>query len=132
MELKNLLTELEDGILTITINRPQVLNALNTETLSELRMAIKEAGETEEVKAVIITGAGEKSFVAGADIAQMRDLEVLEGRTMTILGQDVFTEIENLDKPVIAAVNGYALGGGCELAMACDIRIASENRAVTE
>ena len=72
MELKNLLTELEDGILTITINRPQVLNALNTETLSELRMAIKEAGETEEVKAVIITGAGEKSFVAGADIAQMR------------------------------------------------------------
>jgi enoyl-CoA hydratase len=126
MELKNLLTELEDGILTITINRPQVLNALNTETLSELRMAIKEAGETEEVKAVIITGAGEKSFVAGADIAQMRDLEVLEGRTMTILGQDVFTEIENLDKPVIAAVNGYALGGGCELAMACDIRIASE------
>lgn len=126
MELKNVLTELEDGILTITINRPQVLNALNTETLSELRMTIKEAGETEEVKSVIITGAGEKSFVAGADIAQMRDLEVLEGRTMTILGQDVFTEIENLDKPVIAAVNGYALGGGCELAMACDIRIASE------
>lgn len=126
MELKNVLLELEDGIMTVTINRPQVLNALNTETLKELRTAIQEAGQREEVKAVIITGAGEKSFVAGADIAQMRDLDVLEGRKMTMLGQDVFNEIENLDKPVIAAVNGYALGGGCELAMACDIRIASE------
>ncbi|KJS84475.1 MAG: crotonase [Peptococcaceae bacterium BICA1-8] len=127
VELKNLLMELEEGILTITINRPKVLNALNTETLNEIRTAIKEARESDAVKVVIITGAGEKSFVAGADIAQMRDLEVLEGRTMTMLGQDVFSEIENLDKPVIAAVNGYALGGGCEMAMACDIRIASKN-----
>ncbi|NLT94245.1 MAG: crotonase, partial [Clostridia bacterium] len=100
MELKNVLLELEDGIMTVTINRPQVLNALNTETLKELRTAIQEAGQREEVKAVIITGAGEKSFVAGADIAQMRDLDVLEGRKMTMLGQDVFNEIENLDKPV--------------------------------
>ncbi|NLW25393.1 MAG: short-chain-enoyl-CoA hydratase [Clostridia bacterium] len=126
MELKNVLMELEEGILTITINRPKVLNALNTDTLKDIRTAIREARDNAEVKAVIITGAGEKSFVAGADIAQMRDLNVLEGRDMTMLGQDVFAEIENLDKPVIAAVNGYALGGGCELAMACDIRIASE------
>ncbi|MDK2823411.1 MAG: enoyl-CoA hydratase [Clostridia bacterium] len=126
LELQNVLMELEEGILTITINRPKVLNALNTDTLLDIQRAIKEARENEEVKAVIITGAGEKAFVAGADIAQMKELDVLTGRKMTMLGQDVFNEIENLDKPVIAAVNGFALGGGCEIAMACDIRIASE------
>lgn len=126
MEYKNLLVDFAEGIMTITINRPKALNALNTQTLEELRAAIDNAAQDREVKVIIITGSGEKAFVAGADIAQMKELTVLEGRQMTILGQEVFEEIEKVDKPVIAAVNGYALGGGCELAMACDIRIASE------
>ena len=126
MEYQNLLVGLEAGIQIITINRPKVLNALNTATLTELRQAIKVAEENSEVKVVIITGSGDKAFVAGADIAQMKELDILEGRQMTILGQDVFNEIEAMAKPVIAAINGFALGGGCELAMACDIRIASD------
>ncbi|MFZ5944482.1 MAG: enoyl-CoA hydratase-related protein [Bacillota bacterium] len=125
-DYNNILIIISEGILTLTINRPKALNALNTETLIEIRDAVKAAANNEEVQALIITGAGEKAFVAGADIAQMKDLNVLDGRNMTILGQEVFTEIENLPKPVIAAVNGFALGGGCEIAMACDIRIASE------
>jgi enoyl-CoA hydratase len=121
----NILVETVDGIATIIINRPKAMNALNTATLKELQAAVCAAGENEAIKVIIITGAGEKAFVAGADIAQMRDLPALGGRTMTLLGQEVFAVIEALDKPVIAAVNGFALGGGCELAMACDIRVAS-------
>lgn len=121
----NVLYRIEDNIAFITLNRPKALNALNTETLKELDAAVSAAGNDENVKAVVITGEG-RAFVAGADISQMRDLTVQEGRDMTLLGQEVFTRIENLDKPVIAAVNGFALGGGCELAMACDIRIASD------
>jgi enoyl-CoA hydratase len=115
----------EEGLAIITVNRPQALNALNTETLNELKAAVLAAEQDPAVGALIITGAGPKAFVAGADIAQMRDLSPLEGRTLTMLGQEVFALIENLAKPVIAAVNGFALGGGCELAMACDIRVAA-------
>jgi enoyl-CoA hydratase len=115
----------EEGLAIITVNRPQALNALNTETLNELKAAVLAAEQDPAVGALIITGAGPKAFVAGADIAQMRGLSPLEGRTLTMLGQEVFALIENLAKPVIAAVNGFALGGGCELAMACDIRVAA-------
>lgn len=116
----------EDGLALITVNRPQALNALNCDTLEELRAAVLAADKDPAVRVIIITGAGAKAFVAGADIAQMRGLSPLEGRDMTILGQEVFAAIENLAKPVIAAINGFALGGGCELAMACDIRLASD------
>jgi enoyl-CoA hydratase len=115
----------EDGLALITVNRPQALNALNCDTLEELRAAVLAADKDPAVRVIIITGAGAKAFVAGADIAQMRGLSPLEGRDMTILGQEVFAAIENLAKPVIAAINGFALGGGCELAMACDIRVAA-------
>jgi enoyl-CoA hydratase len=124
---ENVLMEIEDGIATITINRPKALNALNTITLNELKEAVLAADGDSNVQVVIITGAGSKAFVAGADIAQMRDLKALEGRRMTMLGQEVFELIEKSNKPVIAAVNGFALGGGCELAMACDMRIVAEN-----
>ncbi|MDR1731995.1 MAG: enoyl-CoA hydratase/isomerase family protein [Synergistaceae bacterium] len=127
MAYENLVTELSDGIFTITLSRPKALNALNTATLKELDQAISEAETNGDVRVVIITGAGEKAFVAGADIAQMSELSTLAGREMTLLGQKVFAHLENIDKPVIAAVNGYALGGGNELAMACDIRVAAEN-----
>lgn len=122
---ENVLLEMEGGLATITINRPKALNALNIDTLNELRAAALAAEQDPAVRVIIITGAGERAFVAGADIAQMRQLSPLEGRQMTMLGQAVFATIENLAKPVIAAVNGFALGGGCELAMACDIRVAS-------
>lgn len=122
---ENIIVEICDGIAFITINRPKTLNALNQDTLRELSSALDSIGLDEAVQAAVITGSGEKAFVAGADIAQMKDLPPLEGRAMTLLGQEVMFKIENLEKPVIAAVNGYALGGGCELAMACDIRVAS-------
>ena len=125
--MENILVSKNDGICTITVNRPQVMNALNTDTLLEMKTAVLDADADPVVQILIITGAGEKSFVAGADIAQMRDLTPLEGRQMTMIGQEVFELIENLTKPVIAAINGYALGGGCELSMACDFRIAAEN-----
>lgn len=124
-EYKNILYKVEDNIAFITINRPKALNALNVDTLKELDYAVKAAEDDNSVRIVIITGEG-RAFVAGADIAQMRELNTQGGRDMTILGQTVFNRIENIDKPVIAAVNGFALGGGCELAMACDIRIASD------
>lgn len=123
---QNILTETKEGVTTITINRPKALNALNVDTLNELMDALKLAHTDEETRVIIITGSGEKAFVAGADIAQMSELSTLEGRAMTLLGQNVFAYIEQIDKPVIAAVNGFALGGGCELSMACDIRIASK------
>ena len=124
---ENVLMSIDDGVANIIINRPAALNSLNTATLNELKAAVIEADSNGCVNVLIITGAGSKAFVAGADIAEMRALEPLAGRKMTLLGQEVFSIIDNLDKPAIAAVNGFALGGGCELAMACDIRIASEN-----
>jgi enoyl-CoA hydratase len=122
---ENLLFEVKDGLAFVTVNRPNAMNALNTKLLSELGAVFSRIDEAEEVRAVVLTGAG-KAFVAGADIAQMRDLTVAEGREMMKKGQRVMESIENIDKPVIAAVNGFALGGGCELAMACDIRFASD------
>lgn len=124
-EYKNLKIEQEDGIGIITIDRPDVLNALNIETLRELKCAALEMEASKDVKVVIVTGAG-RAFAAGADIAEMIPMSAIEGHKHGQLGQDAFSTFENLYKPVIAAVNGFALGGGCELAMACDIRIASE------
>ena len=122
---ENIKYEVNEGIAYVTINRPKALNALNMDVLKDLYAAFTEIEADEAVKAVIVTGEG-KAFVAGADIAQMSQLNALEGREMMILGHKVMNLIEAVEKPVIAAVNGFALGGGCELAMACDIRIASE------
>jgi enoyl-CoA hydratase len=124
-EYKNLLFTNEEGIGILTMNRPKALNALNSETLSELSQLLDEIAKDDSVKVLIITGA-EKAFVAGADITEMLHMTSAEGRTFGLLGQATFNKIENMPKPVIAAINGFALGGGCELAMACDIRIASE------
>ncbi|HVA99355.1 MAG TPA: enoyl-CoA hydratase-related protein [Bacteroidia bacterium] len=127
MNFENLLTNSENGILTITINRPDKLNALNKKTVKEIGEAIKNAKEDTSIKAVIITGSGAKSFVAGADISEFVGLSIEQGKTLAQAGQAVFRSIETCPKPVIAAVNGFALGGGCELSMACHIRVASEN-----
>jgi enoyl-CoA hydratase len=126
MTYRNLLFEKEDSIGLLTINRPQVLNALNRATMTEISQVVGKIATDPEVAVLIITGAGEKSFVAGADISEMRTLSALEGRAWSKFSQATFNALENLPQPVIAAVNGYALGGGCELAMSCDIRIASE------
>lgn len=126
MEYKNIILLEQDGIAVVTINRPKALNALNNETLAELKECFTELGRNDEIRVIIITGAGEKAFVAGADIDYMSKLSVLEARMFAKRGQEVFSLIANLPKPVIAAVNGFALGGGCELAMACDIRIAAD------
>jgi enoyl-CoA hydratase len=125
MNYKNILFEIKEGIGYVTINRPNALNALNTEVLNELEHVFQYINTAEEVKCAIVTGAG-RAFVAGADISQMSELSTNEGRDMTIKGQHVMELIENTDKLVIAAVNGFALGGGCELSMACDVRFASE------
>jgi len=124
---KNLLSSIQDSILTITVNRPEKMNALNATTLSELKHCIEDAYDNIDVKGIIITGAGNKSFVAGADISEFRELNELNGRKFSERGQEIYALIENCLKPVIAVVNGYALGGGSELAMACHIRIGTEN-----
>ncbi len=117
----------DDGILTVTIDRPKALNALNQAVMNELDRAFRTARMDAQVRGVILTGAGEKAFVAGADIQQFPDLDPVSGHRFAARGQAVFNRIEQMPKPVIAAVNGFALGGGCELAMACHLRIASEN-----
>lgn len=127
MEYQNLLVTLSDGILKITINRESKLNALNIATMEEIDKAISRAYDDEEVKSVLITGAGNKAFVAGADISEIAQIDEMNSRKFAERGQEIFFKIENCPKPVVAAVNGFALGGGCELAMACHIRIASEN-----
>ena len=127
MDYQNILFAVEDGIATITINRPKALNALNQATVSELKDVVEKIAADKAIKVVIITGAGAKSFVAGADIKEMASKNAAEGREWGQFGQNVFTEIENLPQPVIAAINGFALGGGCELSCACDIRYAAEN-----
>lgn len=126
MEFKNLVIDKRDAVGIIKINRPESLNALNIEALGEIRDAVISLNNEEDIKVLIFTGEG-KAFIAGADIKQMKDMNENEAREFSNLGQKIFDIIENLDKPVIAAVNGFALGGGCELAMACDIRIVSEN-----
>ncbi len=126
-EFNNLQLNLVDGILTITINRAEKLNALNNATIEELREAFQDVYDNEAVKSVIITGQGDKAFVAGADISEIAELNEMNGRKFAESGQEVFSMIEKCHKPVIAAVNGFALGGGCELAMACHMRIATPN-----
>lgn len=127
MSFENLKIATTDGVRWITINRPDKLNALSTATVGELDRAIAEAASDDQVIAVVITGAGDKAFVAGADISELNTLGPAEAKEFALRGQAVFSRIEQLAKPVVAAVNGYALGGGCELAMACHLRVASSN-----
>lgn len=127
MEFKNTLYEKSEGIATITINRPDALNALNVETLKEISLRIADAREDKNIKVIILTGAGDRAFCAGADLKMMKGTGAYKGMHLSQLGQKLTMEIEEVEKPVIAAINGYALGGGLELAMACDLRIASEN-----
>jgi 3-hydroxypropionyl-coenzyme A dehydratase len=132
-EMKHILLDLEakdEGVAIIKINRPEVLNALNRETMSELSTAIDIVGADDKIKVLIITGTGEKSFCAGADIRYVVNIDPIEAEKYATFIHGLLNKIENLEKPVIAAVNGYALGGGCELALACDIRIASSNAKI--
>ena len=125
MEYKTILFESKGGIGVVTINRPDVLNALNHDIIDELELVFQKIANEDSVRCVIVTGAG-RSFIAGADIAMMSNMQGIEGRDYVLRGQGVMNLIENLEKPVFAAINGFALGGGLELAMACDFRIASE------
>jgi enoyl-CoA hydratase len=127
MPYENLLYEKREAVALITVNRPKVLNALNRRTLEELDACVREVIADEAVRVAILTGAGEKAFVAGADINELAQLAPVAGRDYGLFGQSVLDRIEHSPKPFLAAVNGFALGGGCELAMACHLRIASEN-----
>lgn len=126
-EFKNLLVDIADGIAVVTINRPKSLNALNSETLAELDACFAQIEADPEAKVLILTGSGSKSFVAGADISEMVNGTAPEGRTMGLLARVAFKRLEDMEKPTIAAVNGFALGGGCEISMACDVTLASDN-----
>lgn len=126
MEYKNLLLLINDGIAILKINRPKALNAINSETLDELRLAADALNGMSDVRVVIITGEGDKAFVAGADILEMKDMTALEGMAFSHRGHETFAAFEGMTKPVIAAVNGFALGGGFEVALACDIIYASD------
>lgn len=126
MTYSNILVDYQEQIALVTIDRPKALNALNTLTLQELSQVVEDLANNSSVRVVILTGSGEKAFVAGADIAEMNMKTPLEARTFSQLGQKLMNQIESLPQPVIAAINGFALGGGLELAMACDIRLASE------
>lgn len=128
--LQNLKTENRDGVLVVTIDRPKVLNALNAETVEEIGRVFAEARDDDAVKAVIVTGGGEKAFVAGADINELATKTPISGKETSERGQHILSSIERFPKIVIAAINGYALGGGCELALACHIRIASEKAQI--
>jgi enoyl-CoA hydratase len=127
MNYENISLKIKDTIAIVTVNRPDKLNALNVKTVGELEKVFTQIKEDDNVKVVIITGSGEKAFVAGADIAELNKLDMAGAKDFAENGQRVFNAIEHLEKPVIAAVNGFALGGGCELALACHIRLASEN-----
>lgn len=127
MNYTNILVENQDNILIITVNRPKSLNALNYDTIQEIGKAIQEVYTNNEIKGAILTGAGDKAFVAGADISEFDGLDEAAAKKLSADGQVVFNSIENCPKPVIACVNGFALGGGCELAMACHMRVASPN-----
>jgi len=126
MAFDNLLLDCDGAVATVTINRPKVLNALNTQTIDELRRAMLDLQHDAAIRVVIITGAGDKSFVAGADINELAAHTPVAARDRALTGQHVFDIVEKLGKPVIAAINGYALGGGCELAMACTLRLAAD------
>lgn len=127
MSYENIILEKSERIAVLMVNRPNALNALNQATLLEIRTAVMGVKTDPDIDVLIIAGSGSKAFVAGADIAEMQMMSAIEGRQFGILGQEVFRLIETMEKPVIAAVNGFALGGGCELAMCCDMRIASTN-----
>jgi len=127
MAYENLLYEKKDGVAWITFNRPKVLNALNRKTMEELRAVLLDARDDEAVRVLILTGAGEKAFVAGADINELARNNPVEGKETSIFGQGVLRLLETMGKPSICAINGFALGGGCELALACSIRLASKN-----
>jgi enoyl-CoA hydratase len=130
MEYKNLLLEIKDGIAVLKINRPKALNALNSETLDELKHAGSALNANKDVWVVVITGEGDKAFIAGADILEMKDMSAIEGMAFSQRGHEAFAAFENMNKPVIAAVNGFALGGGFEVALACDIIYASDKAKV--
>jgi enoyl-CoA hydratase len=125
MEFENLLFEVREGIGIITLNRPKALNALNTALLNEMGALLDDIAKNDEIKVVIITGGGEKAFAAGADISEMQSMNAMEGRAFSANGMKHISKLETIPQPTIAAVNGFALGGGCEVVMACDIRIAS-------
>lgn len=127
MAYENLLFEVKDQIAYITFNRPKVLNALNRQTVEELGDALNRAREDASVRVLILTGSGEKSFVAGADINELAQRTPIDGKDFSLFGQEIFHRLETMGKPSIAAINGFALGGGCELALACTMRIASKN-----
>jgi enoyl-CoA hydratase len=127
MAYENILFEKKDGIAYITFNRPKVLNALNRKTVEELRDTLLDARDDSSVRVLILTGAGEKSFVAGADIGELAQRTPVDGKDFSLFGQSVFHLLETLGKPSICAINGFALGGGCELALCCTIRLASKN-----
>ena len=126
-EYNNILTEVKEGILYLTVNREEKMNALNFATLEELKAIFEEVADSKSIKAVIITGAGERAFIAGADISEIAELNEVNARKFAENGQEIFSTIENLHKPVIAVTNGFTLGGGCELAMACHMRVATAN-----
>lgn len=127
MDFKFIIYEKSEGIATITLNRPEALNAFSKEVVSEVLQALEDIRSDESVRVVILTGAGEKAFSAGADIKAMIGMNSLKARELSLMGEKLCLALENLEKPVIAALNGYALGGGLEVAMSCDLRIASEN-----
>ena len=127
MNFETLLFEIENGTAIITVNRPEKLNALNKDVFTDLDDAISEVLNNDEIKTALITGAGPKAFVAGADISEFGGLNLAEAMALSKRGQDIFLKIENSPKPIVAAVNGFALGGGCELAMACHFRVCSDN-----
>ena len=127
LKLENVLYQKKDGIAYVTLNRPKVLNALNKATWQDLRTAFEDARDDANVRGVILTGAGDKAFIAGADISELATVSAVQAEQSSSFGQEVLNLVENLGKPVIAAINGFALGGGCETAMACTIRLASEN-----
>ncbi len=127
MNYENLLLEIKAPVATVTVNRPDKLNALNEQTIKELGVVFDDLNSNDSVSVIILTGSGEKAFVAGADIKELNALDMISAKEFAEFGQSVFSKIEKSEKPVIAAVNGFALGGGCELALACHIRVASEN-----
>lgn len=127
MSYENILFEKKDGVATITFNRPKVLNALNRQTVEELQSALLDARDDASVRVLILTGAGQKAFVAGADIGELAQQTPVNGKDFSLFGQGVFHLLETIGKPSICAINGFALGGGCELALTCSIRIASSN-----
>jgi enoyl-CoA hydratase len=130
LEFKHIIYEKSEGIATITLNRPEALNAFSKEVVDEVLQVLEDVRNDENVRVVVLTGAGEKAFSAGADIKAMKGMNALKARELSLMGEKLCGALENLEKPVIAAINGYALGGGLEVAMACDFRIAVENARV--